>query len=229
MKGVSSLVAVGAGLLSFFSPCVLPLIPAYISFVTGLSLDELREPDGTVSRNLRKVFWETVLFVLGFSFVFIALGASATYLGNFLFANRRLIKLIGGAIIILLGLHIAGAFNIRWLQYEKKFHLKAKPTSLLGSFAVGVVFAVGWTPCIGPILASILALAATENTLGQGIRLLGFYSVGLAIPFLLTSIFIGWFLGMFSRMRKHMRLISVVSGGLLIAVGIWVIVGGLLA
>jgi len=166
--------------------------------------------------------------VLGFSFVFVALGASITYLGNFLFANRRLIKLIGGIIIILLGLHVAGVFNIRQLQYEKKFHLKTKPASLLGSFVVGIVFAVGWTPCIGPILASILTLAATGETLNQGILLLSFFSLGLAIPFLLTSIFIGWFLGLFSKIKKHFRLISIISGGLLIAVGVWIIISGYL-
>lgn len=228
MSSISPFVALGAGILSFFSPCVLPLIPAYISFVTGLSFDKLREPDTTVTKNLSRVFWETVLFVLGFSFVFVALGASITYLGNFLFANRRLIKLIGGIIIIILGMHVAGVFNIRQLQYEKKFHLKSKPASLLGSFVVGIVFAIGWTPCVGPILASILTLAATEETLSQGILLLGSYSLGLAIPFLLTSVFIGWFLGLFSKIKKHFRLISIISGGLLIAVGIWIIISGYL-
>lgn len=227
MSLASPFIALGAGALSFFSPCILPLIPAYISFVTGLSLDELREPDGTVSQNLRKVFWQTVLFVAGFSLVFVALGASITYLGNFLFANRGLIKIVGGSIIILLGLHIAGVFNIKYLQFEKKFHLKSRPAHLLGPFVVGVVFAVGWTPCIGPILAGILTLAATRDTLSQGILLLSFYSLGLAIPFLLTSIFIGWFLGFFSKIKRHLRLISIVSGGLLIGVGIWVLIGGL--
>ena len=224
---VSPFVALGAGVLSFFSPCILPLIPAYISFVTGLSLDEMRDPDSTVTKNVKKVLVQTLLFVVGFSFVFVALGASITFLGNFLFANRGLIKLIGGSIIILLGLHIAGVFNIKYLQYEKKFHLKSRPAHLLGPFIVGVVFAVGWTPCIGPAVAGILTWAATRDIPIQGVVLSSFFSLGLAIPFILTSIFIGWFLGMFSKMKKHMRLISIISGGLLVAVGIWVIIGGL--
>jgi len=253
VNAISLFAALGAGVLSFFSPCVLPLIPVYISFITGLSLDKLGEAlpqevspqeilsqdEGrTVTKNVRryhlkryylkKIFWETVLFVLGFSFIFVALGASATYLGNFVFANRKIIKLIGGIIIILLGLHIAGVFKIKHLEYEKKFHLRGRPPTLLGSFVVGIVFAVGWTPCIGPLLAGILALAATKDTLGQGVLLLSFYSLGLAIPFLLTSIFIGGFLGLFSKIKRHFRLISIVSGGLLISVGIWVIISGLL-
>jgi len=240
---ISLFAALGAGVLSFFSPCVLPLIPAYISFITGLSLDKLWEvsPQEVLSQNegsavtknvkrhyLKKIFLETVLFVLGFSFIFVALGASATYLGNFIFTNRKIIKLIGGIIIILLGLHIAGVFKVKYLEYEKKLHLQKRPTTLLGSFVVGIVFAVGWTPCIGPLLAGILALAATNDTLGQGVLLLSFYSLGIAIPFLLTSVFIGGFLGLFSKIKKHFRLISIVSGGLLISVGIWVIISGLI-
>ena len=243
MSPISLFAALGAGVLSFFSPCVLPLIPAYISFITGLSLDKLWEvsPQEVLSQNegsavtknvkrhyLKKIFLETVLFVLGFSFIFVALGASATYLGNFIFTNRKIIKLIGGIIIILLGLHIAGVFKVKYLEYEKKLHLQKRPTTLLGSFVVGIVFAVGWTPCIGPLLAGILALAATNDALGQGVLLLSFYSLGIAIPFLLTSVFIGGFLGLFSKIKKHFRLISIVSGGLLISVGIWVIISGLI-
>lgn len=228
MSKASLFVSFGAGILSFLSPCILPLIPAYISFVTGLSLDELGESDSTLSKNLRRVFWQTVLFVLGFSFIFVALGASATYLGNFLFANRKLIKIIGGSIIILLGLHITGVFHIKYLEYEKKIHLKSKPANLLGSFVIGIVFAIGWTPCIGPLLAGILTLAATKKTLSQGILLLSSYSLGLAIPFLLTSLFIGLFLSLFSKIKRHLKLISIVSGGLLIIVGIWIIISGLL-
>lgn len=220
-------IAFGAGILSFFSPCVLPLIPAYISFVTGLSLEKLRESDSKVTKNLKKVVLETILFVLGFSFIFVALGASATYVANFLFIHQRSIKLIGGCIIILFGLYLSGVLPIKWFAYERKFHLKSKPTNLLGSFIVGVAFALGWTPCIGPLLASILTLAATEETLGQGILLLSFYSLGLGLPFILTSIFISGFIGLFSKIKVHFRLISLISGGLLIAVGIWVIIGGL--
>lgn len=222
----SLFISFGAGVLSFFSPCVLPLIPAYISFVSGLSLDKLRDEDSTVTKNVGRVFLETVLFVLGFSVVFIALGASATFLSSFLFTHQKSIKIIGGAIVIILGLHIAGVFNIKQLQYEKKVHLRMKPANLLGSFVVGIVFAVGWTPCVGPILAGILALAAAEQTLTHGILLLSLYSLGLAIPFLITSLFIGWSLGLFKKLQKHFRVVSAVSGALLVAVGIWMIVGG---
>jgi len=227
MSSISPFVAFGAGILSFFSPCVLPLIPAYISFVTGLSLDKLREPDGTTTKNLKKVFWETVLFVAGFSLVFVALGASVTFLGNFLLAKRGIIKIIGGLIIIVLGLHIIGLLKIKYLQYEKRMHLKTKPATLLGSFIVGVVFALGWTPCIGPILGGILTMAATEEHIHQGVLLLSCYSLGLGIPFILTSLFIGGFLSFFTKIKKHFGLISIISGGLLIAVGLWILIGGI--
>ncbi|MDI6704442.1 MAG: cytochrome c biogenesis protein CcdA [bacterium] len=222
MDHISLWVAFLAGILSFFSPCVLPLIPAYISFITGLSAMELQESSdlGKGIKNLRKILFETILFILGFSFIFILLGAGATYFGDLIFANRRLLKLIGGIIVILFGLHVSGVFNIRLLQYEKRVHLKNKPAILFGSFFVGVAFAIGWTPCIGPILACILTLAATKDTLKQGIFLLSFYSAGLATPFLLTGVGIGWLLGLFSEIKRYLKLISIVTGGLLIIVGI---------
>lgn len=216
------LVAFGAGVLSFFSPCILPLIPAYISFITGLSTQQI---SGEVAvRPGGRILGETLLFILGFSFIFVLLGASITYLGSFFSGHRQLLKSIGGVIIIIFGLHIAGVFSIKQLEYEKKLHLSSKPTHLLGSFVVGMVFALGWTPCIGPILASVLALAATRESLTQGILLLSFYSLGLALPFLLTSIFINWFLTAFSKIRRYFRAISIGSGALLVGVGVWLIV-----
>lgn len=225
-ENFSILVAFGAGFLTFFSPCVLPLIPAYICFITGLSAEELTSSQGRRFENLKPILTEAILFVLGFSAVFVALGASATLLGSYLFAKQKLFRIIGGAAVILFGLHLTGLFNIRLLQYEKKIHLKGKPVHLFGSFLVGAAFGFGWTPCIGPILGSILMLAATRDTLSKGIFLLSFYSLGLAVPFLLTSIGIGWALALFSKIKGYFRLISIASGLLLIFIGVWIIIGG---
>ncbi|MDY6854907.1 MAG: cytochrome c biogenesis protein CcdA [Thermodesulfobacteriota bacterium] len=221
---ISLVIALAFGFLTFFSPCILPLIPAYISFITGCSVNELKDlNDSTLKRQLIKsVFFETLLFVLGFSLIFIALGASATYIGNLISYNKRLVQLIGGIIVVLLGLHITGIFNIKYLDYEKRFHLNAKPTTLFGSFVVGVAFAVGWTPCIGPILGGILTYAATQNTVYHGILLLSVYSLGLGIPFVITGLFIGAFFSLFQNVIKYSRLISIGSGSLLIVVGVFI-------
>lgn len=223
----SYLIAFGSGLVSFFTPCVLPLIPVYLSFITGLSADQLKQADGKtgISSNLKETLGGTLLFVLGFSAVFIALGASATFLSNFLFANKKLISVIGGIIVIIFGLQIAGVFNIKFLEYEKKIQLKGRPVRGFGSFIIGLVFAIGWTPCIGPILGSILAIAATKETVGQGITLLSFYSLGLAVPFIITSIFVGLILSAFTKIRKYLKLISIISGAALVVVGAGIIFG----
>jgi len=223
----SLILAFVSGIASFFTPCILPLIPVYLSFITGISVDELQKSSATEGpgKDLKKVFIETFLFVLGFSFVFISLGASATYFSNLLFQNRRLIKILGGIIVIVFGLQIAGVFNIKYLQFEKKIHLKSRPAGRIGSFIIGAVFAIGWTPCVGPILASILALAGTKETVGQGIMLLSFYSLGLAIPFLLASIFIGWMLGTFTKIKKYLRIISIAAGILLVVFGAGIATG----
>ncbi|MCK4248658.1 MAG: thioredoxin, partial [Candidatus Omnitrophica bacterium] len=223
---VSLFVAFGAGVVSFFSPCVLPLLPAYISFITGVSLDKLRESD-SASKRVKGVLRQTVLFVLGFSFIFICLGASASFLGNFIFANKDTIRVIGGIVMIVFGLHIAGVFNIKYLQYEKKLRLSRKPANIFGAFVIGMVFAVGWTPCVGPILGSILAYAAMEDTVNQGIILLSLYSLGLGLPFLLTAVAVTTFLNLFSKVKKIFRVISIASGLLLIVVGILMITGSL--
>ncbi len=225
MEGVSLFFAFGAGLLSFFTPCVLPLIPAYLCFITGLSLDELRESDspGRAAKNLRKILWPTALFVLGFSFVFVSLGATATSLGKFVSTHQRIIEIVGGSIVILFGLHLTGILNIKYLQYEKKFHLGKKPANIFGSFIVGVVFATGWTPCVGPILGPILLMAETQERVTQGIILLSLYSLGLGLPFLLTAVAITTFLNLFNKVKKYFRAISLVSGLLLIIIGILII------
>jgi len=223
---MSVFLAFGAGFLSFFSPCILPLLPVYLSFITGLSVDRLDEnKTGGVSKNFKEIMPEMMLFILGFTFIFIALGASATYLSNILFINKKLIKIIGGIIVIIFGLNLAGILNIRFLQSEKKIHLKNRPAGRIGAFIIGAVFALGWTPCLGPILGSILTLAAASNTVGKGILLLSFYSLGLAIPFIITGLFVGWILNLFSKIKKYFRFISLVSGLLLVFMGVGLITG----
>lgn len=217
-------IAFGSGLLSFFSPCVLPLIPAYICFITGLSIEELSISQE--KRDIKPILAEAVLFILGFSAVFIILGASATFLGSYLLAKQKIFRIIGGAVVILFGLHLIGFFKIRPLQHEKRIHFKTKPFHMLGSFLIGAAFGFGWTPCIGPLLGGILILAATRETLSEGVLLLSSYSLGLAVPFLLASLGIGWLLSLFTRIKKYFKLISVASGALLIIVGIWIIKGG---
>ncbi|MCK4401560.1 cytochrome c biogenesis protein CcdA [bacterium] len=220
------LTAFSAGLLSFFSPCVLPLIPAYLCFITGLSLDELRAGNRAVD-NLNKIVGQTLLFVLGFSFIFVTLGATASCLGSLISAYKRIIMIVGGSIIILLGLHVSGLFRIKGLEYEKKLYLKSKPANLLGSFVVGIVFAFGWAPCVGPALAAILGLAGTEKTIIRGVILLSAYSLGLGIPFILTALAANRFLNLFNKAKRYLKLISIVSGILLAAIGIWIIIGAL--
>lgn len=218
------LTAFGAGLLSFFSPCVLPLIPAYICFITGLSAEELSAPKEKDFQKVKTILPETLLFILGFSVVFVILGASATFLGSFLFAKQRIIKIIGGLIVIFFGLHISGLLNIKFLQYEKKLHFKSKLVTKFGSFLVGMIFGFGWTPCVGPILGGILMLAATKDSLIKGIVLLSFYSLGLALPFFLLGIGVEYMLSLFSKVRRYLKPISAVSGVLLIVIGIGIMI-----
>jgi len=220
------LAAFGAGLLSFFSPCILPLIPAYVCFITGLSAESLNTVTSRDFKKIKAILPESLLFIFGFSTIFIILGASAGFLGSFLFANQKIIKIAGGLIVIVFGMHISGLFNIRALEYEKKLHLKNKPVTKFGSFLVGMVFGFGWTPCIGPILGSILMLAATKNSVLKGILLLSAYSLGLGVPFFLLSMGMQYTLGLFSRIKKYFKLISIVSGLLLVAIGIGIIVSG---
>ncbi len=207
-----------AGLLSFLSPCVLPLIPAYFSFITGFSMDELINADRRAIRA--KVFLSTIAFVLGFSLVFILMGASATFLGGAVAAYKNEIRIIGGIIIIILGLHLTGWFRIRKLEFEKRFHFKEKPLHLFGTFIVGMAFAAGWSPCIGPLLGAILVLASSRDTVWQGVRLLAVYSAGLAIPFILISMFIQFLLAFLKRASRVIRYVNGLAGGLLIIVGI---------
>ena len=207
-----------AGLISFLSPCVLPLVPGYLSYISGVSSDQMRA--GADAATRRRVMINAFGFVLGFSLIFVALGASATALGQLLLDQLDLLSKIAGAVIIVFGLHTMGILRIKWLYMEKRVQLSSKPLGALGAVVVGMAFGFGWTPCIGPILASILAVAATQETMTQGISLLTVYSLGLGIPFLLAGLAINQFFSVFDRLKRHMRWIEIASGLLLIGVGL---------
>ena len=212
--------ALMAGLLSFFSPCILPLIPAYFTFISGFSLDELTHSS---SKDIkRKVVLSTVAYVLGFSSIFILLGASASFLGSFVQDHIAYIRLIGGILIIILGIHLTGLIRIPTLDVEKRFHINKKPMHFLGSFVVGLAFGAGWSPCIGPLLGSILIMASGKETVLEGIALLGTYSMGLALPFIAMSFFINYMLSFLKRIKKALRYINIVAGILLILIGLTV-------
>ena len=223
-ENVTIIVAFTAGLVSFLSPCILPLIPSYLAFITGISLDELSQHEN-LKQVRKRVILNSLMFILGFSLIFVALGASATFLGKFLSANIRYFEIFGGCVVILLGLHFTGLFRIKFLDKEKTIHVKKKPLSVFGTILVGMAFAVGWTPCVGPILMSILALAATTQDYLKGIILLIFYSVGLGIPFFLSAVIIHKFFEYFKVIRKYFRIITIVGGVLLIILGILLVTG----
>jgi len=223
-ENVTLLAAFGAGLLSFVSPCVLPLIPGYLSYVSGLSLDEMRGT-GTAANldradTRRRVLVASLAFILGFSLVFISLGATATTIGQFLLQRLPLFGRIAGVVIIIFGLHTMGVLRIEWLYQEKRVQSQRKPAGFLGAMLVGIAFAFGWTPCIGPILAGIFAIAASRDTVGEGVRLLATYSLGLAVPFFATALAINRFFGAMAKIRRHYHKIELVSGALLVAIGL---------
>jgi len=212
--------ALFAGLLSFFSPCILPLIPAYFSFITGLSLDELTEDK---KETRRKVFLSTLFYVAGFSFIFILFGASASFLGGFVSQYSWVIRYLGGGIILIFGLHLLGLINIKGFNFEKRIHVKEKPLHLMGTFVIGMAFGAGWSPCIGPMLGSILIVAGNQDTIIKGIFLLAVYSAGLAIPFLVMSFFINSILEIMKRATKFIGVFNKISGILLILIGLLLI------
>jgi cytochrome c-type biogenesis protein len=209
-----------AGLFSFLSPCVLPLVPGYVSFMSGLSLDELSRDDAQAGMALRHAGWEAVCFVVGFALVFTALGATASAAGAFLAAHLSLITKIAGSLIIVFGLHMTGLITIPLLYKHVRADTAAFKPGYAGSFLMGLAFACGWTPCIGPILSGILALAATRETAAAGMRLLFVYSLGLGVPFILTGFAVGGFMRFFQRYKKHIRTGEIMAGALLIAVGV---------
>lgn len=209
------------GLLSFLSPCVLPLLPSYISYITGITFGELTQE--TLPRKVRLLtLAHSLLFIAGFTLVFVLLGMSLNFAGGLISQHRQIIMKIGGIIIVIFGLGIMGVINLAFLQKEKKIEVKLKPVGYFGSFLIGATFALGWTPCVGPILASILLLSSTAEAAGKGAALLLSYSMGLALPFLVSSLLINHFLAYFKAVKGYLRAISVVSGLFLIAIGIMI-------
>jgi cytochrome c-type biogenesis protein len=229
---VALVAAFVAGLLAFFSPYVLPLIPGYLSYISGLSLDEMRGSAGTAgaggvaiatpSEARRRVLARSMTFCLGFSAMFVLIGTLAGALGQALVDERLLLQRIGGAIVIGFGLHIIGVLRMPWLRRVRRMHPKRKPPGAVGALLVGMAFALGWTPCLGPMLAGIVAIAVTHDTMTQGARLLGCFSLGLAVPFVATSIALNQYFAAFVRLRSHYRIIEIVSGALLIAIGLMI-------
>ena len=215
--------AFAAGLLTFLSPCILPLIPAYVSYITGISLDELKESHKKEVQ--RRVLGYSLLFVLGFSAVFIALGASASYIGQLFLIHKALISKIGGALIIIFGLYFLGILKLDFFAKEKKIRFKSRRGSKLGSFLLGVTFAAAWTPCVGPILGSILVLAGTGEKMAGGIWLLGVYSLGIAIPFIISALLINSFLMRYAKFNKYLSAVKIICGLLLIFIGVLLVMG----
>ena len=218
---VELVIALGAGLISFLSPCVLPLIPGYISYISGSSLNELIE-----KKNINLI--PIILFTAGFSIVFIILGAASTFLGQVLLQNSYELRIAAGLIIILLSLHIIGLINIRFLNFEKRFDAKTN-TNFYSPILIGMAFAFGWTPCIGPILGSILVLAATEENINKGILLLASYSLGLALPFILSGYLIQRFLIFSKNFKKNINVVSKTGGIILLITGVLIITNQLQA
>jgi len=225
MENLSIIVALGGGLLSFLSPCVLPLVPSYLSFITGMSFDDLRSP--LLKAHVRKrVTLNALFFVLGFSMVFILLGASFSFLGRFFASHQQTIQRIAGLIIIFFGLYIAGVFKVPFLMHSKElFALRTKPAGYMGSTLVGISFGSAWTPCIGPILGAILTLAGSAKGIRGGVILLMAYSAGLAIPFLLMAVASGSFLNLSHRLGKFLPVVHITGGIFLIIIGILIATG----
>jgi cytochrome c-type biogenesis protein len=215
LNNISFMLAFSAGLLSFLSPCVLPLVPAYITYITGSAVSELKS-----GKARFYTVYKSLGFVLGFSIVFVAMGASITSIGKFLINNQEIFRKAGGILIILFGIHITGIFKIKTLYYEKRVIPFEKLGKNISSILVGMAFAAGWTPCVGPILASILIYAGSMETISTGIWLLAVYSLGLAVPFVLTAYAISSFTAYFKKISKYLNAISIGSGVLLIVMGV---------
>jgi cytochrome c-type biogenesis protein len=220
---VSYLAAAGAGAFSFLSPCVLPLVPAYLSFMAGTSLEDLKAEDGVDPALERRVVLAAVAFVLGFTTVFVALGASASMLHALVYQYLGILSRVAGVVIVLFGLHYLGVFRrLGWLQFlqrDARYHGHERPTHWAGAFAIGLAFAFGWTPCIGPILATILTLAASQDSLSFGVSLLAVYSLGLGAPFLAAALALPTFLRFSRRFRRHLRTVERTAGAILVATG----------
>ena len=225
-QNISLFIAFSAGFLSFVSPCVLPLVPSYVSYITGLSLEELTSPEGK-ARARRVAVKNSLMFILGFSTIFISLGASATVIGRFFLINQALIRQIGGVLIIFFGLYVMGIFKPALLMRDARIRLQNKPAGYIGSFLVGIAFAAGWTPCVGPILGSILLFASGSNSVWTGMGLLTVYSLGLGIPLFISSLSVQTFLAYFKKTARYLWLVSGVSGLFLVAVGVLIFTNSL--
>ena len=222
MTDVNILVAFTAGIFSFLSPCVLPMIPSYLSFISGVSLEEMRAVQ--VASHIRKrVLLNSVAFILGFSLVFISLGASASFLASFFLGYRSLIRVLGGIFILAVGIYLLGVVKFSVLDRYLQFHLKDKPAGYLGSAFVGMTFGAAWIPCVGPILGAILTLAATSSEIGTGIFYLGTYAAGLALPFFLSAVAVNSFFQFSQKFHRYVRAVHVTAGIFLIVVGILLI------
>jgi cytochrome c-type biogenesis protein len=215
--------AVFAGALSFLSPCVLPLVPSYLVFISGTSLEDLRDSDAKL--NYRYVLLAALMFVLGFTTVFVALGATASYFGQAVRSQLPLLSQLAGVLIIIMGLHFLGLFKLQILSREARYHHDSKPFGLFGAYAVGLAFAFGWTPCIGPVLAAILSVAANTESVTQGAMLLAVYSLGLGIPFLIAAASVNVFLNLFGRFKSKLGLIEKFMGAALVLTGIMFLTG----
>lgn len=219
LNQISLFAAFSAGLLSFVSPCVLPLVPSYLSYITGISVDKLVEADAR-EKFRKAIIFNSVLFVAGFSSVFIAFGASATLIGQLLYQYQDIIRKVGGVLIIVFGLYLLGLFKSQYLMREHRLiHFDSRPVGYVGSFLIGTAFAAGWTPCVGPVLGAILAYASTTDSMKDGVILLATYSAGLGLPFLLTALGVDRFLAYFKQFRAYIGGLSMVSGGVLVLVG----------
>lgn len=218
---ISLIAAFSAGLLSFVSPCVLPLVPSYISYITGLSVEQLTDASER-SKFKKAIIVNALIFIAGFSAVFIAFGASASFIGQMLITYQDHIRRIGGLLIVIFGLYLLGILNINFLQMEHRFQFRNRPVGYLGSFLIGVAFAAGWTPCVGPVLGTILLYASTTDSLWNGVMLLTSYSLGLGLPLFLTALGVDRFLVYFKQARVYLWGVSTVSGVLLVVVGVMI-------
>lgn len=216
-----------AGVVSFLSPCVLPLVPPYLGYLGGTTIDRMTHADGIDDHLWRRVVLASVLFVLGFTTVFVALGAGASALGQWVQVHKGELSIVAGLVIIAFGLHFLGLLRIPLLYRQARFHTDVQGASLAGAYIMGLAFAFGWTPCIGPVLATVLTLAASEGSLGAGVRLLLVYSLGLGLPFILAAVAIGPFVAFLQRFRKHLGRVEMVMGLLLVATGILMLTGSL--
>ncbi|MFQ5931733.1 MAG: cytochrome c biogenesis CcdA family protein [Nitrospiraceae bacterium] len=219
IQQISLFAAFTAGLLSFVSPCVLPLVPSYVSYISGLTVEQLA--DAVERQRFRKaIIINSLLFIAGFSVVFIAFGASASLIGQMLTTYQDYIRKIGGVLIVIFGLYLLGILNLGFLTTEKRFHFRHRPAGYAGSFLIGVAFAAGWTPCVGPVLGTILLYASTSDALANGVALLTAYSLGLGLPLFLTALGVDRFLTYFKQVRGYLLGVSAVSGVLLVVVGV---------